>query len=304
MELRQLRYFVAVADSRSFSRAAERLHISQPPLSRQVANLERELGIRLLDRTNRSVSVTPAGELFLDRARDVLKGVESAVSCMRQVAEGEVGNLTLGFGGSAAYAFIPAILRDFRARYPGVTVTLDQIPLIEQMPALKKRRIDIGFVLLPCDDPSIGTEAMMRDRLVIAVPADHPLASRTAVHLRELKSYDFVGFSRAGRFGYHSHTLEICRQAGFLPRIVKESAPMVSVIGLVASSIGIAIVPSMARRLQMADVRYVRLKDKHAHMDFAFAWNKEQFSPVLKTFLSVARETVRRGLSPAAKQAA
>jgi LysR family transcriptional regulator, benzoate and cis,cis-muconate-responsive activator of ben and cat genes len=296
MELRQLRYFVAVADSRSFSRAAERLHISQPPLSRQIANLERELGIRLLDRNNRSVSLTAAGQLFVERAREVLKGVESAVSSMRQVAEGELGSLTLGFGGSAAYAFIPAILRDFRARYPGVTVTLDQLPLIDQMPALKKRRIDLGFVLLPCEDPSIGFEAMMRDRLVIAVPADHPLASRSAVQLRELKPYDFVGFSRAGRFGYHSHTLEVCRQAGFLPHIVKESAPMVSVIGLVASGIGIAIVPSMARRLQMTDVRYVRLKDKHAHMDFAFAWNKDQFSPVLKTFLSVARETVKRGL--------
>ena len=212
-----------------------------------------------------------------------------------------MGSLTLGFGGSAAYAFIPAILRDFRVRYPGVTITLDQLPLIEQMPALKSRRIDLGFVLLPCEDPSIGFEAMMRDRLVIVVPADHPLASRSAVHLRELKAYDFVGFSRAGRFGYHGHTMEICRQAGFLPRIARESAPMVSVIGLVASGIGIALVPSMARGLQMADVRYVRLKDKHAHMDFAFAWNKDRFSPVLRTFLSVARETVKRGLPAAAK---
>jgi DNA-binding transcriptional LysR family regulator len=299
MELRQLRYFVAVAEARSFSRAAERLHISQPPLSRQIANLERELGTRLLDRNQRSVSVTAAGRLFLERARDVLKGVDSAVASLRQVAEGEVGSLTLGFGGSAAYHVIPAILREFRARYPGVTVTLDQLPLIEQMPALKSRRIDLGFVLLPCDDPSIGFESMMRDRLVLAVPADHPLARRAAVQLREVKSYDFVGFLRAGRFGYRDHILDVCRQAGFLPRIVKESAPMVSVIGLVASGVGIALVPSMARRLQMADVRYVGLKDKHAHMDFAFAWNKEQFSPVLKTFLSVARDTLRRGTEPA-----
>jgi DNA-binding transcriptional LysR family regulator len=294
MELRQLRYFVAVADARSFSRAAERLHVSQPPLSRQIAGLERELGIRLLERNNRSVSLTAAGRIFLERARDVLKGVESAVSSTRQAAEGELGSLTLGFGGSAAYAFIPAILRDFRARYPGVTVTLDQLPLIEQMPALKSRRIDLGFVLLPCEDPALGFESMVRDRLVVAVPADHPLGKRPAVQLRELKAYDFVGFSGAGRFGYHAHTLEICRQAGFVPRIVRESAPMVSVIGLVASGIGIALVPSMARRLQMADVRYVRLKDKHAHMDFAFAWNRDQFSPVLKTFLGVARETVKR----------
>jgi DNA-binding transcriptional LysR family regulator len=299
MELRQLRYFVAVAEARSFSRAAERLHISQPPLSRQIANLERELGTRLLDRNQRTVSVTAAGQLFLERAREVLKGLDDAVASLRRVSEGEVGRLTLGFGGSAAYAFMPAILREFRARYPGVTVTLDQLSLIEQTPALKNRRIDVGFVLLPCDDPLLGFQAMMRDRLVLAVPADHPLARRSAVPLRAVKGYDFVGFSRAGRFGYHDHILEICRQAGFLPRIVKESAPMVSVIGLVASGIGIAIVPSMARRLQMADVRYVSLKDKHAHMDFAFAWNKERFSPVLKTFLSVARDTLRRGAAAA-----
>jgi LysR family transcriptional regulator, benzoate and cis,cis-muconate-responsive activator of ben and cat genes len=295
VELRQLRYFVAVADARSFSRAAERLHVSQPPLSRQIANLEQELGTRLLDRNRHRVSLTAAGQLFLDRAREVLKTVAGALSSVRQVAEGEVGSLTLGFGGSAAYAFIPAILRDFRARYPAVTVTLDQLPLIDQISALKKRRIDLGFVLLPCDDASIGFEAMMRDRLVVAVPADHPLAGRPAVYLHELKSHHFVGFSRAGRFGYQNHILEICREAGFVPRIVKESAPMVSVIGLVASGVGIALVPSMARRLQMADVRYVRLKDKHAHMDFAFAWNKQQLSPVVHTFLSVARETVKRG---------
>lgn len=294
MDLRQLRYFIAVAEDLSFSRAAKRIHVSQPPLSRHVSNLERELGIRLLDRNNHSVRVTAAGRVFLDNARNVLQAVEAAASMARQAAQGEVGSLTLGFGGSAAYAFLPAILRTFRARYPAVKVTLDQLSLIEQIEAIKSRRIDIGFVLLPFEDPSIGFQAMMRDRLVTAVPSDHVLARRAALRLKELEPHDFVGFSRSGRFGYHNHILDLCRRAGFVPRIVKETAPMVSVIGLVASGMGIALVPSMAQRLHISDVRYVPIEDKGAYMRFAFAWNKANITPVVRTFLAVARETVGR----------
>lgn len=292
MELRQLRYFLAVAEHLSFSAAARAIHVSQPPLSRQVAALEQELGVRLFERNNHSVSLTAAGSVFLDRARDVLRGVEAAVSTARQAANGEIGSLVFGFGGSAAYAFMPAILRSFRSRHPAVKVSLDQLALIDQIAALRSRRIDVGFVLLPFEDPSIDYEAMMRDGLVAAVAADHPLAKRTSVRLGELKAFDFVGFSRSGRFGYQGRILDLCRRAGFIPRIVKETAPMVSVIGLVASGLGIAIVPSMAQRLQIADVRYVPIKERYAHMDFAFAWNRDNDSPVLRAFLAVAREAV------------
>lgn len=294
MELRQLRYFVAVAEELSFSRAAKRIHISQPPLSRQVSGLERELGVRLLERNHHSVSLTAAGAVFLHHARDVLSGVENAASTARRAAQGEIGSLALGFGGSAAYAFMPAILRQFRDRYPAVKVSLDQLALIDQIDALRSGRIDIGFVLLPFEDRSIRFEPMMRDRLVVAVASDHRLAQLSGVRLKELKSFDFVGFSRSGRFGYHAHTLDLCRRAGFLPRLVKETAPMVSVIGLVASGLGIAIVPSMAQRLHISDVRYIPIKDRHAHMDFAFAWHKDNASPVVPAFMAVAREMVRR----------
>lgn len=292
MELRQLRYFVAVAEELSFSRAAKRINVSQPPLSRQVSSLERELGVRLLERNYHSVSLTAAGAVFLDQARDVLRSLENAASTTQRAAQGETGSLVLGFGGSAAYAFMPAILRTFRKRYPAVKVSLDQLALIDQISALHSRRIDIGFVLLPFEDRSIAYESMMRDRLVVAVPSDHPLAQSPSVRLKELKAFDFVGFSRSGRFGYHSHTLDLCRRAGFVPRIVKETAPMVSVIGLVASGLGISIVPSMAQRLHISDARYVPIKDSYAYMDFAFAWNKENSSPVLRAFLAVAREAV------------
>ena len=294
MELRQLRYFVAVAEELSFSRAAKRIHISQPPLSRQVSGLERELGVRLLERNHHSVSLTAAGAVFLHHARDVLSGVENAASTARRAAQGEIGSLALGFGGSAAYAFMPAILRQFRDRYPAVKVSLDQLALIDQIDALRSGRIDIGLVLLPYEDRTIRFEPMMRDRLVVAVASDHRLAQLSGVRLKELKSFDFVGFSRSGRFGYHAHTLDLCRRAGFLPRLVKETAPMVSVIGLVASGLGIAIVPSMAQRLHISDVRYIPIKDRHAHMDFAFAWHKDNASPVVPAFMAVAREMVRR----------
>lgn len=293
MELRQLRYFIAVAEDLSFSRAAKRIHVSQPPLSRNIANLERDLGVRLLERDHHRVTLTAAGSAFLEHARHLLRGLESAAATARQADQGEIGSLTLGFGGSAAYVFIPGILRQFRERYPGVKVSLDQLSLIDQIAALRDRRIDIGFVLLPFEDRAIAYEAMARDRLVVAVPSDHALAARSEVRLNELKAFDFVGFLRSGRFGYHAHTLDLCRSAGFIPRVVKETAPMVSVIGLVASGVGVAIVPSMAQRLQIADVRYVPLVDKHANMDFAFAWNKENKSPVLPAFLAVARTTLK-----------
>jgi LysR family transcriptional regulator, benzoate and cis,cis-muconate-responsive activator of ben and cat genes len=294
MEIRQLRYFVAVAEDLSFSRAARRIHVSQPPLSRQVLSLERELGVRLLERNNHSVALTAAGAAFLEQARVLLAGLEEAASTARRAAQGEVGSLVLGFGGSAAYAFMPTILRAFRARYPAVKVTLDPISLIDQLDALAGRRIDIGFVLLPFEERSIAYEALMRDRLVAAVPADHELAAARAVRLKDLAAFDFIGFTRSGRFGYHNRMMDICLAAGFAPRIIKETAPMVSVIGLVASGLGIAIVPSMAQRLQISDVRYIPILDRGAQMDFAFAWHRENASPVLKAFLGVARETIGR----------
>jgi LysR family transcriptional regulator, benzoate and cis,cis-muconate-responsive activator of ben and cat genes len=293
MEFRQFRYFIAVAQELSFSRAAKRLHVSQPPLSRQVSSLEEELGVRLLNRNKHKVSLTDAGSLFLIHAQDVVEGIETAATMARKVARGEIGRLVLGYGGVAAYTHVPTMLRRFREEYPAVKISLDQMPLVDQLDALRSRRIDIGFVLMPCAERAVSTELMTRDTLVVAVPPDHSLARQAGVRTRQLASCDFVMFPRNKMVGYQRYIVDLCRRAGFMPNIVKEAHPMESLVGLVASGFGIAIVPAMAKRIQSANITYVPILDKNAYMDFGFAWNKDNLSPVLRQFMATARSVLK-----------
>ncbi|CAB5033928.1 MAG: LysR family transcriptional regulator [Actinobacteria bacterium] len=294
MEIRQLRYFIAVAEDLSFTRASRRIHVSQPPLSRQISKLEAELGIALLSRDSRRVGLTEAGRVFFQHARTILNNIEAATVMAKRAAQGKIGRLAMGFGGSASLSLMPAILRKFRHRYPAVEVVLEQLTMLERLEALRNRSIDIGFVLLPFGDPLFTTELMMRSPLVLAVPADHALGQQSQVRLKQAEPFDFVAFPRTGSVGYYRHVTDICRRAGFVPRIVRETAPMESVVGLVASGLGIAIVPAMARRLQIENVVYVPIKDRGAHMDFAFAWNKDDRAPTLRAFLEIAREVAKR----------
>lgn len=282
-----------MAEELSYSRAAARIHVSQPSLSRQVAALEAEIGVALLDRDKHRVSLTAAGKAYLGRARELLGGLDEAADLARRTAQGQVGRLALGFGGSAAYTLMPAVLRRFRARYPEVEVTLQQLPLTAQLDALREGRVDVGFLLLPVDDPSVRTERLMRDRMVAAVPSDHALARRRDVALRSLSDEAFVAFPREGGLGYRDRMVELCLKAGFTPRIVREAAPLESIVGFVASGAGIALLPAMARRLRVADVIYVPVTERFAFMDFALAWRPDAKMPAIDAFLATSRELAR-----------
>ncbi len=302
MELRQLRYFIAVAEQLSFTRAALRLHVSQPPLSRQVCALESELGVRLLERNRHSVALTEAGRVFLLHSRGVVESVEAAAAMARRAAGAQHGSLVLGYGGIAAYTFIPlipTILRAFHREHPSVKVSLAQLALVEQRNALCSGRVDIGFVLMPFEHKLVSTQPVRRERLVVAVPADHPLAKRSRVRLAELEPHPFVMFHRARGFGYESTLMEICGDAGFRPSVKRKTAPMESVIGLVAAGEGIALVPSTAGRAQMPEVAFVPLQDESACMEFAFAWRTDNESALSRAFLGVARKVVARPASRA-----
>jgi DNA-binding transcriptional LysR family regulator len=293
MELRQLRYFVAVAEELSFHRGAERVGVSQPPLSRQIANLEAELGTRLLERDKHSVSLTETGKVFYAEAIKSLAAVDRAIGTTRRAAKGQMGSLTLGFGGSATYAVIPKLLRRFRSLFPEVELSLHVLPMADQLDALREQLIDIGFQIAPIRDETFHSRGILRDPLVVALPSTHPLAGKPKIGLKALEPGEFVMLSRSGGgLPFYTQVMQICRKAGFVPNIVREVTPMESVIGLVAAEVGIAIVPSTAQqRLRIANVTYLPLRERYAVMEFAIAWRKDNTSSVVAAFVDLASKS-------------
>jgi DNA-binding transcriptional LysR family regulator len=295
MELRQLRYFVAVAEELSFHRGAERVGVSQPPLSRQIANLEAELGTRLLERDKHSVALTETGKVFYAEAIKSLATVDKAVGATRRAAKGQMGSLTLGFGGSATYAVVPKLPRRFRSSFPEVELSLHVLPMADQLDALREQSIDIGFHIAPIRDETLHSRCFLRDPLVVALPSTHPLSAKPKIGLKALEPFEFVMLSRSGGgLPFYTQVMQICRRAGFVPNIVREVTPMESVIGLVAADVGIAVVPStVQQRLRIANVAYRPLRERYAIMEFAIAWRKDNTSSVVAAFVELAAPHAR-----------
>ena len=298
MELRQLRYFVAVADELSFTRAAKRLHVSQPPVSRQIERLEQEIGIRLLERTRQHVRLTDAGRAFYEQARATLTSADSAMMSARRAAEGEVGRLALGFGGSVAY-LLPGVLSRFRERHGGVELVLHPLHLAQQYEALQRDTIDFGLVILPIEDDSLETELFLREPLVAALPPGHPLCAKSKLRLEQLAGCEFVLFPWMRGYGYGRLVMRLCSRAGFVPRVVQEASPMESIIGMVGAGVGVSILPAMAERQRAARVEYRPLADRFAVAEIAMAWKKSNRSPVLHRFIEIARSKRPAGTMPA-----
>src|SRR3954463_10199 len=201
MELRHLRYFVAVAEELHFRRAAERLHMSQPPLSQQIRQLEEEVGAQLLLRNQHRVELTASGAAFLERAREILDAVESAARQARRVQRGEVGRLAVGFVGSAMYSFVPELLRAYRDQAPGITLRLRELGTTEQLRQLDDCRLDVGFLRTPGRWPGLSFETVLEEQVVVAMPDVHPLAQRPIVRLQDLTGESLVLLTPAGSPG-------------------------------------------------------------------------------------------------------
>ena len=255
MELRHLRYFVAVAEELHFARAAARLHIAQPPLSQQIKALEDELGVRLFDRSNRRVRATDAGAAFLIEARRTLASAERAIDAARRAARGEIGRLAIGYVASVAYQLLPAIVRTFRRRAPDVTLVLEEMSSAEQGRAIAAGTLDIGFVRRPpAIDPGLDGTVVRREPIVLALPRAHPLAALRVLRLGDLRREPFIVFPARPRPSWADVTLDLCRSAGFEPRVVQEAVEMVSALSLVAAGIGIALVPGAVRAVRRPGV--------------------------------------------------
>jgi DNA-binding transcriptional LysR family regulator len=289
VELRHLRYFVAVAEELHFHRAADRLHMSQPPLSQQIRALETELGVELLRRNRRRVELTEAGAAFLGEARNILGRVQQAGDLARRAARGEVGKLSVGFVGSAMYVTLPEILRVFRESHPDVELQLRPFPTAPQLEALRDGRVDVGFLRPPVGSSGLEIETIQRETIIVALPESHPLSELDSVGITQLRNETFVLLARSESPGvYDSLALTLSELAGN-PRAVQEADDMQTLIGLVAAGIGVALVPVSVSLLVRPGVVYRTLSGRAPTVELALAWRSGPVAPVVAAFLAVAR---------------
>lgn len=243
MDLKQLRYFAALAQELSFTRAARKLHVSQPPLSFQIANLESDLGARLFNRTSRSVELSEAGRALLPHALAVLERIDEARHDVRRVASGLEGWVKVGLAGSHFLGPFPHFIRQFRERRPGVEVALNEMKPADQLQALRDGRIDLSISRTPVADGQLDSHLLWREPVVAAVPRDHPLSRRKRIQLADLRVQDFV-FLRLDSSAFAQRLFDACVQVGFTPRIVQQVVEIPAAINLVAAGLGVALVPA------------------------------------------------------------
>ncbi len=289
MELRHLRYFVAVAEELHFHRAAARLHISQPPLSQQVRALETELGVLLLERNRRSVALTAAGAVFLREAREILAAVDSATEAARSVARGEAGRLALGFVGSAMHGALPGVLRAHRRAFPKVQLVLTELPTAGQLEALQAGRIDVGVLRPPVREPGLAFETIHTEPLVVALPEDHALAGAEEITLGDLVQQPWVLLARRESPGLYESLGQAMADAGGVPQVVQEAREMQTVVGLVSAGVGVSLVPASVGADGHRGVAYRPVAGASPSVALALAWRPEDKSPVLAAFLESAR---------------
>lgn len=287
MDLRQLKYFIAVAEERSFSRAALRLHISQPPLSTQVKALEDDLGVRLLDRTNRGVAVTAAGQVFLDEVRAVLARLERGKENARNAGRGEIGTLSIGFVSIVDYGILPPALKAFRSLYPGVEVHLHELTTDAQVRELRAARLDLGIGLGPVDAPDLLFEPLMQEPLVLAAPTRHRLIRhREVVDLKSLARESFIVPPRDVAPGLYDLIISRCRTAGFAPRITQQARQMQTVVSLVACEMGFALVPASVHNLRRRGVQYRGLRGPAAMVELGVLRSRDADEPLSRNFVA------------------
>lgn len=294
MDLRQLRYFVTVVAERNFNKAADRLHIAQPPLSRAIQQLEAELGAELLDRTSRPLKLTTVGHLFHDQALQVLGRVEDMRSMMSAAIGSERRRFTIGFVASTIYARLPEIIREFRSEAPDVELTLVESVTLEQIAALKDGRIDVGFGRIRFEDPAVRRTILRYEPLVAALPAASPLAAQAGpISLAELAREPLILYPRQPRPSYADQVLSLFHDHGIEPRVVHEARELQIAIGLVAAEEGVAVIPESVRRSRTEDVSYRELVEP-ATSPIIMSHRVGDTSPELRLIAQVIARLYRR----------
>lgn len=287
MELRHLRYFVAVADEKNFTRAAQRLCIAQPPLSRQIQQLEEELGVGLFERGSRPLKLTEAGNFFYAHAQQLLAKTAELKSMTQRVGQIE-RTMSIGFVGSTLYGMLPKIIRRFRNEYSAIALTFHEMTTMQQIEALKDGVIDVGFGRIRHEDPNVRRIVLREEQLMVAVPAGHPLTqSGSPVGLKDLVTENLIIFPKAPRPSFADQVLEAFHDRALSPERVLEVRELQIALGLVAAGEGIAIVPGSLHGLRRSDVDYVELSDRNMVSPIIFSVRMMDQSEDLKSLLAL-----------------
>jgi DNA-binding transcriptional LysR family regulator len=295
MELRHLRYFLAVAEERHFGRAAERLHMAQPPLSQQIRRLEAELGVELLHRTTRRVELSPAGEVLLERARGILDAADAAAEDCRRAAAGEIGRLSVGFTGSTTYALLPSVATALREALPGVELELHgELITPAQVEGLLEGRLDLGLLRPPVRAHELTVEVIRSEPLVAVLPSTHRLAEADAVAVADLAEEPFVAYAPHLRSVLLGAVEEACAAHGFQPRVAMPVTETSTLVSFVAAGVGVSLVPASVGGMTVAGAVYRPLADDTTRVQIALAWRSDDQSSVLERALRIVHSAVMR----------
>ena len=297
MELRQLRYFLAVAEDLHFTHAAERLHVAQPALSQQISQLEREVGVKLLERTSRSVVLTSAGEVFRKRASIAIEQLERAAADAGTIGRGEAGVISLGFVSAAVVNILPVMLRWFRHEIPAAVIDLRELDPSEQIECIRQRHLDVGLFHASIEAPELQSMVVVREKLIVALPENHPAACKEQVELKALAK-ETIFLARRHTFpGFYELVIHACQKEGFEPTCLQPMNLLQTAVALVAGELGIALVPeSFRHNLPVRGVIYKPLADPALVAEMVAVWRADNKSPLLTTFRSGLTRLVQEGL--------
>jgi DNA-binding transcriptional LysR family regulator len=292
-DLSQLRCFVAVAEELHFGRAAARLNMTQPPLSRQIQILERILDAALLDRTSRTVRLTPAGRSFLPEAQHILRLADSAAAATKRIASGKGGTIKMGFTAASAYSFLPQLILHCRSQLPDVDIVLEEMVTHEQLNALTSGRIDVGLVRPPVIQPGLNCRSVAIEALVMALPCNHRLSQSEIIGLREVDTEPFIMYAPYEARYFHDLLVTQFNKAGVQPRYVQYLAQIHSILALVRAGLGLALVPASAGSLHYDGVvlRPARISPAKP-VELHLAWQEKGDNPVLPGFLAAVESLV------------
>ncbi|HTB64260.1 MAG TPA: LysR substrate-binding domain-containing protein [Opitutales bacterium] len=294
MELRHLRYFVAVAEELNVRRAAARLRVSQPPLSRQIHDLEDEVGAKLFQRSKRGMQLTEAGRYLLPQARQILAQSERALHLANAASRGEAGRLSIAYSAAVFDPAFASAVRLFRHRFPLVDLEMRELSFSAQIKALLDSHIDTGYLVLGSreGEEELDSECLRRVATCIALPRNHPLTKRKHLKLSDLVNEPFI-FPRQSMSTFRNWLLELCRASGFVPKIVQEADNAMGIMGLVASGVGVAFSPETGRIFQSMGVEFRALPPGTPMFELHILWRRDNTSPLLPIFLQILRESTR-----------